>query len=181
MLCLIGCGGNPSKANIELRKELQATQAKNAELERQREADLATIASLKDRQTVVPTLPEDRIARLFTAHGIVFSKLTSADTKLLKVYLTPTDEQGQKIKTAGSLVIEAFDLSRPDNVRVGEWKFTTEEARARWNGEMLLYGYVLECPLTSPVEASNLTVKATFTDELTGRAFSAQRQVAVSR
>jgi hypothetical protein len=180
-LLLAGCGGNPSKANIELRKQLQTVQNENAELQLQHSADLATISSLKDRQTPLATLPEDRIGKLFTTHGVVLSRLTSADAKVLRVYLTPTDDQAQKLKAAGSIVVEAFDLSRPDNQRIGEWKFSTEDARSRWNGEMMLYAYVLECPWQTSPENSNLTIKATFTDELTGRVYAAQKQIQVSR
>jgi hypothetical protein len=180
VLSITGCGGNPSKANIELRKELQATQQQNADLKLQHESDLATISSLKERQNVVATLPEDRVGKLFTTHGIVFSRLTTADQKMLKVYVTPTDDQAQRLKAAGAIVVEAFDLARPDNQRIGEWQFTTEEAKSKWNGEMMLYAYVLECPWQNAPGSSNVTVKVTFTDELTGRAFTAQRQLTPS-
>lgn len=180
-LILPGCAGNPSKANIELRKELKTVQDQNADLQRQHEGDLATISSLKERQNVVATLPEDRLAKLFTTHGFVFSRLTSADQKMLKVYVTPTDEQAQRLKASGSFVVEAFDLSKPDNQRIGEWKFTAEEAKSKWNGETMLYAYVLECPWQSPPESSNITVKVTFADELTGRVFNQQREVTVNK
>lgn len=175
-----GCAGNPSAANIQLRKDLQKTRDENEDLKREHAADLATIASLKERQTVVTTLPEDRLAKLFTTHGIVFSKLTASDSKLLKVFLTPTDDEGQKLKAAGAIVIEAFDLTKPDQERIGEWKFDVDQARAKWNGETMLYAYVLECPWAQAPGASNLTIKATFTDELTGRIFTAQKQINVN-
>jgi len=181
LLLLLGCGGNPSKANIELRKQLQTVQNENSDLQLQHTADVATISSLKEQHTVIATLPEDRIGKLFTTHGIVFSRLTTADAKTLRVYLTPIDDHAQKLKAAGSIVVEAFDLSRPENQRIGEWKFSTEDARSRWNGEMMLYAYVLECPWQVPSEQSNLTIKATFTDELTGRVYTAQKQIVVTR
>jgi hypothetical protein len=99
---------------------------------------------------------------------------------MLKVYVTPTDDQAQRLKAAGAIVVEAFDLARPDNQRIGEWQFTTEEAKSKWNGEMMLYAYVLECPWQNAPGSSNVTVKVTFTDELTGRAFTAQRQLTPS-
>jgi hypothetical protein len=180
LLIASGCAGNPSAANIQLRKDLQKTREENEELQRGHAADLATIASLKERQTVVTTLPEDRLAKLFSTHGIVLSKLTSADSKALKVFLTPTEDEGQKFKAAGSIVIEAFDLTRPDQQRICQWTFDVDQARSHWNGEMMLYAYVLECPWEHSPSASNLTIKATFTDELTGRVFTAQKQINVN-
>lgn len=184
LLCLtlaLGCAGKPNAANIELRKELQKVRVENEDLKRGHDADLASIASLKERQPVTATLPEDRIAKLFTAHGIAISKLTSSDTRNLKVVFTPTDDDAQKFKAAGSIVVEAFDLAKSDQNKIGEWKWDVDQARSKWNGEMIMYAYVLECPWAQTPTATNLTVKVTFIDELTGRAISSQKQIVVKQ
>jgi len=181
LLSITGCGGKPSAANIQLRKELQKLRDENQDMKLKRDADLATIQSLKGRDTLVQTLPEQRLEKLFTTHGIALSKLTTFDSTKLRVFLTPADNQGQKLKAAGAIVIEAFDLSRTEQPRIGEWKFDVDQARSAWNGEMLLYAYVLECPWSQPPAASQLTVKASFTDELTSRTFTAQKQVSLNR
>src|SRR5947208_177685 len=100
-----GCKG-PSSANIELRKQNQELRSQVAELERLHAGEAAQIKSLESKATTVPVLPEEQLAKLFTVHGIQLGRLTGADEKGLKVYVTPTDEDGQPLKAAGSFVVE---------------------------------------------------------------------------
>ena len=44
----------------------------------------------------------------------------------------------------------------------------------------MLYEYVLTCPFERAPSNANLTIKVTFTDELTRRAFDAQKQIKVT-
>jgi hypothetical protein len=41
----------------------------------------------------------------------------------------------------------------------------------------MLYTYVLKCPFEQPPAHETLTIRVTFTDALTGRVFTAQREV----
>ena len=59
-----GCG-SPSSANIELRKQNQDLQDQITPLTRAREADAGTIASLQQRIGTIPTLPQERLEKLF--------------------------------------------------------------------------------------------------------------------
>lgn len=176
-----GCSNKPNAANIELRKQIQTLEEQQADLQRRHLADQATIASLKSSQEVIPTLGEDRLSRLFTTHGLKFNRLTAADDSELRVYITPTDDDGEPLKAAGSFKIEAFDLSLPDNQRIGSWSFDVQQSRQAWNGSALLYVYALKCPWPSPPVNDDLTIKVTFTDELTGRSFTEQRALKVER
>ena len=114
-LLIAGCG-SPNKPNIALRKKIQGLDAQIVQLQRQHEADQATIAGMNQRVGSVPTLPQDRLERLFTVHGIKLGRLTGgADLdpakpghEGLKVYLTPLDETGDQLKSAGAITIEAF-------------------------------------------------------------------------
>src|SRR5712671_1947141 len=71
----ISCG-SPNSANIALRKQNQDLQEQIATLTRAREADAATIQSLQARVGTVPTLPQERLEKLFTTHGIKLGRLT---------------------------------------------------------------------------------------------------------
>lgn len=181
-----GCQGT-SKANIELRKENVELREQVAQLRRQREGDLATIRALEAGQAV-PTLPAERLARLFTVHGIALGKLTGgidldADTpgdEALRVVVTPQDQSGQTLKAAGAVVIELFDLALEGEQRIGRWELSTDEAKQRWIGSALIDGYVLELRWQQPPEHAELTVKVTFTDELTGRAFTTQKPIRIT-
>ena len=177
-----GCS-SPNKANIDQRKQNQQLQGEVDSLKRQHEADAATLRAMEAKSPGVASLPQERINQLFTVHGIQFGKLTGADPddpKKLKVYVVPTDGEGQQIKAAGSFVVEAFDLSNGDNARVGRWEFPLDQAAKNWYGQAMLYTYVLSCPWQSPPKHSDITLKVTFTDALTGRAFTAQKSIKVA-
>ena len=180
-----GCS-SPSAANIELRKKIDALQIKIEDLDRRHEADQATIAGFKSGATTVPSLSEDRVAELFTTHGLKFGRLTGgADLdpnkpgdEGLKVYVCPTDDQGQPLKAAGTFDVDAFDLAQGDGeTRVGHWNFDIKQTRESWYGVAMMYTYALTCPWQQSPAHHDLTIRVTFTDALTGRKFTAQRQV----
>src|ERR1700722_18011398 len=72
-----GCAllqGNPNQANIELRKKVQKLQSEVAALEMQHDADQRALAAWQQRSPNIPTLPPDRLAELFTVHGLTFGR-----------------------------------------------------------------------------------------------------------
>ena len=182
-----GCG-SPSAANIQLRKENSSLRNELDVTKRQRAADLATIKAMQRQNPSVPNLDTDRLEKLFTAHGLQFGRLTGgADLDPqkpgqdgLKVYVVPTDASGEQLKAAGSFTVEAFDLDAKP-ARIGSWYFDTDQAMALWVGGGLIYDYVLPCPWQTVPEHRKLMVKATFTDELTRREFSAEKKVELPR
>src|SRR4051812_15059107 len=68
-LILMGCGG-PNTANIAVRKENADLREKLAAAEAAREGDRATIESLQKEKGTLPTLPKDRLDKLFTVHAL---------------------------------------------------------------------------------------------------------------
>lgn len=181
-----GCG-KPNAANITLRKQNADLRERVDELERRHQADLASLRA-REGATTVPSLSSQRLEQLFTAHGIRFGRLTGPadwDAKSpgddgLKVYITPFDNAGQQLKAAGAIVVEAFDLSRGEGARIGRWEFPLQDAARNWFGQAMLYGYVLQCPWQQRPEHPDITIKASFTDALTGRIFTEQQVVKVS-
>lgn len=191
LLPLGGCafGTSPSAVNIDLRKKNQALEAKVAELEAKSAADQQVIAGLRESRPTIPTLPADRLARLYTTTGLELGRLTGgldadgakAGDEGVKVYIAPIDAGNQPIKMSGSFTIEAFDLADPASPLVGKWTFDVEQVRKRWRGSFLDYNYVLECPWQDRVPAHDeLTLKITFLDELTQTTFKAQTVVRVA-
>jgi hypothetical protein len=182
-----GCA-KPNAANIALRKENQDLRDKIDELERARLTDAATIRAMEQQKGTLPTLPHDRLARLFTTQSIVIGRLSGGakanpasgalGDDAIKVYLSPHDRYDDEIKAAGSAVIEAFDLAAdPEHRQIGRWEFSNEDLQKSFVGTLLMYDFVLTCPLREPLKHDQITVHATFTDELTGRTFDAQRLV----
>lgn len=186
LLCT-GCG-TPNQANIELRKQNQELQERLGQLQRQHDTDANQIAGLQSRIPTEPTLPVDELAKLYTTHGIKFGRLTGGfpidatkpGDQGLKVYVIPFDQSGQQLKAAGTITIEAFDLAAKDP-RLGKWEFDLEAAKANWYGEFLLdYYYAVVCPWQTMPEHPDITIKATFVDELTKLPFTTQKVVHVA-
>jgi len=190
MLPAGGCilGTSPSTVNIELRKEKQALEMRIADLERQTAAQEQVIAGLQNERPTIPTLPPDRLKKMFTTQGLEFGRLTGGldsdnarpGDEGVKVYLAPIDEEGQSIKMVGQITIEVFDLADSAHPLVGTWAFDVDAARKSWRGSFLDYNYVLECPWKDRLPAhEELTVKASFHDELTQTTFKAQQVIHV--
>ena len=185
--CKLLFGGSPSKANIELRKQNQQLVGQVNQLKTQHESDAATITGLTQRTGTVATLEPARLDRLFTVHSLRVQRLTGgADLdpdkpgqEGLKVYVGLLDQYGDEIKSAGSFVIEAFDLAEPQATRLGRWEFPVEQAQQNWHSFLTRYEYVLTCPWQTPPRHPDVTVRVQFNDELTGRQFTAQSVVKV--
>ena len=182
-----GCQFNrPRKANIELRKEAQTLRDQIAELTSERDAAVAQ-ARAGESSRAVPTLPVERLDKLFTAAGLKFGKVVignDADAERpgdegVKLTLIPIDQFGDECKLAGSFTIELFDLAA-EPARIGLWTIDTSTAQKKWVSTFVIDAYVFELPWQTPPAHSKLTVKATFVDELTGRTFDAQRELTVN-
>jgi hypothetical protein len=200
-LLLIGCavallcggaGGcslikKPNKANIELRKQNQELQTRVKDLELQHEADGARIHGFEQKAGTLPTLPQDRLAKLFTTHDIKLGKLTGGSDldpakpgqEGLKVHATPIDQTGDQLKAAGSFTVEAVDVSGTQPALVGKWTFDAAASNQAWTSVLNRYEYVLTCPWQSPPAGSSLHLSVTFVDELTQGKFTKTIDVTV--
>jgi len=184
---LLGCG-SPNKANIELRKQNQVLVKQVDELKRQREVDLARIRGLESSAPTLETLPPERLDKLVTTYGLKIGRLTGGaeldpaqpGDSGLKVYVAPIDRSGEAIKAAGSFVIEAFDLANSNEPRIGRWEFSPEDALKYWVNFLNQTNYALPAPWQhGPPAHPDITMRVTFTDELTGRQFEAQKALRV--
>ncbi|MBV8782075.1 MAG: hypothetical protein JO353_11825 [Phycisphaerae bacterium] len=176
VVSLGGCG-SPSAANIALRIKLQKRDDEIAKLKRQHTADQADLVARRGPTT--QSLSSEKLASLYTTHGIKIGKLTGETKNGFRVEVTPTDEDGQSLKAAGSFDVSLFDLA-DKGTSIGEWKFDEAAARSNWLGSAFMYAYVLPCPLKQPPAHSDLTVRVTFTDALTGRQFTEQKEIDIS-
>ena len=133
------------------------------------------IRSLQERNGSLPTLPHERLQRLFTTHDVTLGRLTGgADLdpakpghEGLKIYATPVDQTGDQLKAAGTFTVEAFDLVRDEGAKIGTWTFDAAASRAAWSSVLNRYNYVLTCPWQTPPQGADLHVVVTFVDGLT--------------
>lgn len=101
----------------------------------------------------------------------------------VRVYLKPVDEAGDTLKLAGGITVELFDLGNPDGEhRVGRVELDVDQVRGAWYGKLWTVHYTVQCPWSGPSAPGHreITVRATFTDYLTGRTLRAQHVCAVT-
>lgn len=185
-LAIGGCY-HPSAVNNKLRGDNQDLRDKINDLERKLAADDASIKALEHQQGVTPAVSSEKLGQLFTVHGIRLGRLTGGDDwdsskpgqDGLKVAIEPFDEQGEKLKAAGTVVVDAFDLALGgDNNQIGHWTYDAPQTRDGWVGT-ILYSYLLKAPWQKLPTHRDITLRVTFTDLLTGREFTAQKVVKV--
>src|SRR5882672_7077642 len=70
-----GCT-SPNPVNIQLRKDKQQLGEQVAQLQRELQAARARIQSFESQTGTLPTLPQERLDKLFTVHGIRLGRLT---------------------------------------------------------------------------------------------------------
>ncbi len=183
-LLFAGCA-KPNPVTIQLRKENQRLEKKIDSLRLQNDASLARIATLESQTTPIATLPHSRLQQLFTVHSIEIGRQTGGyktDPDLpahqaLRIYLTPYDETGEAIKATGQLVVEAYDLAMPLDNRIGRWVFEPLHLKEAWRSLGPLHAFVLNAPWQTIPRHPDITLKVSFRDELTGRTFSAVKDI----
>jgi hypothetical protein len=186
VLALAGCGG-PNKGNIDLRKTIQQRDDVIAQKDRELVGLRAELRAKERGATTLPTLPQDRLDRLFTVTGINLTRLTigvdsdpaKPGDEGFKVAFVPVDQTGQEFKSSGSAVVEVFDLAA-QQPRLGRWEIATAELMPKYYTNLLLSCYIFEATWQTPPAHAKLLVKVTFTEELTGRTFEGQRELEVA-
>ena len=183
-----GCA-KPNPVTIQLRKENQQLNARIDSLRQQNNARLARIATL-EQQTgpSVPTLAQSRLDAMFTVHSIELGRQTGGynpnpdkpGDQGLRIYLTPLDENGDPLKATGQVTVEAYDLAMPLDNRIGRWVFEPAALKGAWRSLGPLHAFVLTPSWQSIPRHSETTVKVGFRDELTGRTFSAIKDIRVT-
>ncbi len=78
---------------------------------------------------------------------------------LLVALISPLDEQGDLVKIAGEVEIEAFDMTLPnDDKRVGHWTFDAEQSSKAWHSGFVGAGLQFELPWQEAPTSKELLV-----------------------
>jgi outer membrane murein-binding lipoprotein Lpp len=192
---LAGCAhtGNTDALEAELREREEAQEELASELARARE-DLKV--AQKDANTLRAQLTENRQVAMtaeqadvfFRAESLKFNMLLTSgqdrDGKpgddALSVLLMPVDAHGDLVKLAGEIEIDLFDMAlKPDQQRLGYWKFSIDEVREHWHKGFLSAGYLFRLDWQTPPVSAELTLHARMTVS-DGRQFDSTTQVKIT-
>lgn len=186
-VALVGCGQAPPLSD---RQHVELLMQKNRQAEdrllaaEHRLAALAAQVPADESAPPPPPAPHDP----FRAIALRFSKFTTVlhageglANERLKVVLEPLDAEGDVVKRAGSLVLEAFEeLGDPPRL-YHRWTFNADEVPEMWLSGPGLYAYVLKLPWPGlPPRRNRLRLRAAFTT-LAGDVLQAEALVVFDR
>ncbi len=188
-ILLSGCQDTRERDSLTAQVE-QLTQEKT-QLQRQIEQSEAQNKQLKEQVQVLAALPQEaklENLRLLASIKIgrysgFYDKDKDGRAEKLIIYVQPLDEEGDKIKAAGDVDVQLWDLSREARgALLGQWHVAPGELKKLWFDTLLTVNYRLSFDLPASIDpvalaGDSLTVKVTFTDYLTGRVLTEQKAI----
>ena len=152
-----GCGGPPLSSNQQ-------------------------IAELSGGSAVPPPAPAPAAEDPYRPIAVRFGKFTGLlggrglEKQRLKIIIEPLDAEGDVVKRAGSLEVEALEEDAKQEPRLfHRWEFPQEELSQAWLSGLGAYAYILKLPWPDGrgPAANQLLLRATFTT-LDGEALTAE-------
>jgi len=195
-LSLVGCDiGGPAyrqlaAENVELKSQL-------AEMRRENERlgdDVRDLRAQRDTLMGIQGLRVEAIPRVASVElgkwtgGYTLRRGEAKDGEgvrrghdAVKVYLIPRDAAGSVIKAPGSVTIRLFDLAAAEGAEwLGQCEVSPKELESLWfTGLFMPDHYSIVCPFEKPPEHPDVTVRAEFTDYVTGKTFTQVMNVRV--
>ena len=169
---------------------LDANMLLEVEQLRTRNEELCKQLSQRDEQILaLQNLGDKRLGRLYTVRRITLGSGTggaNTDDKpgddAVKVNVAPIDQHGSVLKAAGSVKVQVFDLAAPQAKNLlAECNYDPNAAAKNWVSGLFssYYGFTLPLPAEPPAH-SELTVRAEFTEYLTGKTFTTQQIIKIA-
>lgn len=158
----------------QLQEQIEQSQRENEQLKEQ----LQTLSGLPEGVRLENMYSLERV-KLGRLSGF-FDKDKDGKREKLIVYVTPVDGEGDGIKATGSMNVQLWNLSKPeDQALLGEWDVPPGELKKVWFKTILAVNYRLTFDISDKVESFDepLTAKVTFTDYLSGKVFKDQRVI----
>ena len=167
-------------------EEVRALKRDKKQLQTQLNKSESEIEQFKKQAQVLSGLkPQVRLENLYNLQKIKLTRYTGLYDKnkdgkkdQLIVYLQPIDQENDIVKASGTVDVELWDLNKKDGqALLGQWHVEPGELRKLWSATMLIINYRLAFDLADKIEdlKDPLTVKATFTDYLTGKVLQEQK------
>ena len=184
MILAAGCAGQP----LSRGEKVEMLMARSARLEEELLATRQRLAEVEGTGRPAPEAAKT-VEDPFRAVALRFGKFTgglAADGRpgdqRLKVVLEPLDAEGDVVKRAGSLDLEAVEPAPGGPRTLAEWKWTRQEFAKTWLSGLGLYAYVLKLdwPGGKPPASNRVLLRARFTT-LSGEVLSAEQEITLRR
>ncbi len=187
VLCLTGCGSKGFlNENDRLRGENLKLQHQVDELNQQMELRLGEIEGLRAKsagERAIKDADPPVLAKIALERysGAVDTDNDGRDD-LIRIYLTPLDHQGRLLPVAGRLKLQAVAIhdDKPPAV-LAERTYEPDEFDQAYRANFTGYHYTVEMDLPDPMAPAitSATVKATFTEAVTGHTLTVEQLVPI--
>lgn len=156
--------------NTELSLKVQSLQKENEQLRQQIQTLLQA-----DNDTRLSELDTLAAIKLHKRTGL-YDKDDNGTPETLVVYLQTIDSQQDQVKIPGRCTIQLWNLNNPAaETKLAQWNLTPKDLQSLWGGNIFALYYRIELPLENPpADRQDLTVRASFTDVLSGKTLSDQ-------
>jgi len=188
---MVGCNAEATNERFrQLDQQVRQLSGQVDKLNGELAAKEALIEAQRQQITTLQRLGDKRLEKLYYVTALQIDRLTGGanyDDKPgddgVTVYLRPVDQDGHVLKAAGEIRIQLLDLANPDGQHLlGEYRLDVDHARKAWHGRLMTNHYTIKCPWrTGPPAHDDITVRAEFTDFLTGKTFLDQKLVKIQR
>ena len=181
-----GCGNAGSGASLA--EEINTLRQERTQLTRQFEQSKSENEQLEEHIQFLTGLPPkakleyiDRLQRIkIGGYTNLYDKDKDGRKEKLIVHIQPIDHDGDIIKAAGAVDVQLWDLNKDNGqALLGQWHFEPNELKKLWFAKFLTTSYRLTFDVADKIDEFEepLTVKATFTDYLTGKVFKEQKVI----
>jgi len=181
-------GCQSTQSCLPLEEQITALNKKNKQLANQLEQANAANKQLNKQIQVLSGLPEGaKPQELYGLQSVKIGQYTNLYDKdkdgkkeKLIVYIQPIDHDGDAVKAIGAVDVQLLDLNKePDQALLGEWHIKPGELQKLWFAGLISTNFRLTFDIADKLDKfeTPLTVKVTFTDYLTGKAFWPQKVI----
>ena len=171
----------PPRLDANMLLEIERLRTSNEQLQKQllqRDEQIVALQKLGDK----------RLGLLYTVQRIALASGTggaNTDDKpgdeAVKVNVAPIDQYGSVLKAAGSVKVQVFDLAATQAGNLlAECDYDPNAAAKNWASGLFSSYYAFTLPLPAPPAHRELTVRAEFTEYLTGKTFITQQVIRVA-
>lgn len=168
--------------------QITKLQRENTELKLQADQLAQENKTLTQQVETLSALDKElRTEAISTLEGITISKRTKLFDKdedgiyeTLVVIVVPFDDAGDRVKAAGQVEVQLWNLEgQPGVARLGKWTVSPEQLKTKWMGMLLTAYYRFEFDVAGLIteDTKELTVKVVFTEYIKGKIFRAQHVI----